>query len=291
MKPIPSHTSKAFNFAGWTTLLIACFGFSNLVTHAQELSEKDQKAKMRAVLEIKKFEDAPAAQADEIIDTEMKHFMQSDKEGAWWLINVVLPKYQANPQSLHEQYPDIFTKKDESPSIVSTVPEKIDAKMKFIGDLAEFPSDSEWKVIEASNVGKNLTSDSPLVHGITTEGKYVVVAYTVKNLTGKSRTLNQSPMLVDGSGSTYQALPLHEYWVKRLGNVTIELEQLPNKVAKKFAAIYEMPDENSVVCLVAHELGGVTKAEQKIVLVPRPKESEMTLKSEANETKKLSDQP
>jgi len=230
-------------------------------------SDEEKYLRLSAEL-IKSSLDAPAADQERVIPQLIDKFRRQYPQGFIYL-RVSLQQWTTNPSAYFARYPDIFVEKVEDTS-VSEMPNTITENTIFIGEPVFFKNDSEWKVIEAVSLGKNLPIILPLVKGQTTEGRYVFVVYTVKNLTGQSEAIMSSPKLSDGAGGKYEALPNESNWVHFAGVPAITMEQLPNRVTKKFAAIYEMPAGKGVYYFDAREIGTSHPAIIPITLAARP---------------------
>ena len=236
--------------------------------------EKEEKKYLRLAAEtIKKFEDAPAAEQERFIAKEADRFAKQYPRGFIYL-RASVQEWQRDPEAFHAKWPDVFKSSNE-PTAISVLPKSITTTTVFYDEPVLFANDSEWKVLGAVNVGKNLRSPNPLIKGLTTEGRYVVVVYTVKNLTGKPQMVAAAPRLSDAEGNTYDSLNEDALYVEELtGAKSITIEQLPNKLPKKFAAIYEMPDEQTPLFFDARELGKSVKPEiKRISLAQRPQGS------------------
>ena len=262
-----------FNLARITlTGAILTCAFASLVAQAEPSLADDEKMYMPLAAEtIKKFEDAPAAQQEEFITQEMNRFARKYPRGYIYL-RASIRAWQADPEAYHAKWPKIFAESKDEFAPASIAPKTVTPGMMFLNEAVQIENDSEWKILAAITVGKNLRSTNPLIGGLTTEGRYVFVIYTAKNLTGKPQTILASPQLSDAEGNTYDALHEESLYSEALaGAKTITIEQLPNKLAKKFAAIYELPEDPSVLYFNARQLGKTIAPEiKRIVLVDRP---------------------
>lgn len=276
---VPAFASLGFARGAFVTGVLAIACVVRVVAAESSLADEEKKYLRLAAETIKKFEDAPAAEQQRFISQEADRFAKQYPRGFIYL-RASVQEWQADPEAYHAKWPDVFKGTNE-PTAISVPPKTITADTVFYDEPVVFANDSEWKVLGAVNVGKNLRSASPLIKGMTTEGRYVVVVYTVKNMTGKPQMVALTPRLSDADGNTYDSLNEDALYVEELtGAKSITIEQLPNKLPKKFAAIYEMPDEQTPLFFDARELGKVIKPEiKKISLAQRPQGNQVAITS------------
>ena len=124
-----------------------------------------------------------------------------------------------------------------------------DAKAK-VGDKVTF-DDSEWTVTSARNLGSTLTSE--LLDNKQSEGKFIIVEFTVKNTTNEEDSIADSPELIDDKGRKYSMGEDLTMYIPGDAK-TITLETLPSGLAKKFQAIYEVPADATGLAFRAREL-------------------------------------
>lgn len=266
------HTIASLGFArvAFVTGVLVIASAVKVIAAEPSLADEEKKYLRLAAETIKKFEDAPAAEQERFIAKEADRFAKQYPRGYIYL-RASVQEWQSDAEAYHAKWPDVFKKSDE-PTAISIPPKNITETTVFYDEPVVFTNDSEWKVLGAVNMGKNLRSPSPLIKGMTTEGRYIVVVYTVKNMTGKPQMVALTPRLSDADGNTYDSLNEDALYVEELtGAKSITIEQLPNKLPKKFAAIYEMPDEETPLFFDARELGKSIKPEiKRISLAQRP---------------------
>ena len=250
-------------------LFLCLFVVLNSVDLLSQDNLSDQEKYMRlSALAIKQIMDVPAANQERLIPQIIDNFRRQYPDGDIYF-RASFQAWSKNPDAYCARYPDIFIEKEQDTS-ASSAPKLVTKDTLFIGDIVSFPSDSEWQVVEAVSIGKNLPTIEPFAKGKTTEGKYIIVIYRVKNITGKSESIFYSPTIIDESGNKYKALPDEALWTRKLtDSPSITIEQLPNRVAKKFAAIYEIPDDGSIYYFEARQLASSNPRLKPIVLAPR----------------------
>ncbi len=106
-----------------------------------------------------------------------------------------------------------------------------------MGMPVQFP-DSEWTVQDAKNLGGRLESRKPLQDDASTDGKFVAIQFSVKNL-GKSRIKIQKPKLVDALGREFAS---DEYDASTyLPSAKGMNRFIPPGMTRYFWALYELP--------------------------------------------------
>ena len=115
------------------------------------------------------------------------------------------------------------------------------AKVSMIGEKITF-NDSEWIVTDAQIKGKSMKSNNPFQEDATTEGKFVIVAYKVKNLSNKEERILDTPKIVDSQGREFREYDKGAFYIPENGK-TLIMDALPSGLQKQFYAVYEVADD------------------------------------------------
>jgi hypothetical protein len=120
--------------------------------------------------------------------------------------------------------------------------------------------DSVWVVKSAELCGKTMASNNTFQKGATTEGKFVRVQFSVKNLQNKQDSIMDHPKLMDSQGREFGLYDHASFYVPK-GTKTMVLEQLPPSMTKEYWAVYEVPDDSTGIRFKARSLSafGATK--------------------------------
>ena len=101
-------------------------------------------------------------------------------------------------------------------------------------------ADSEWIVMEARDVGKEMKSNSEFVDETkTTQGRFIQVHYKVTNTTKKEEMLLDRPKIVDGRGREFGPVDMESFYVPRRAK-TIGLDTLQPSIAKEYWTVIEV---------------------------------------------------
>ena len=112
------------------------------------------------------------------------------------------------------------------------LPEKQKKASYKINDIVKF-DDSEWVVLEAKKLGKRIKSNNMFQEDATTEGFFIRVKYSVKNIQNKEDTVMEGPKLVDSEGREYGEYDGQSFYIPENAK-TITGETLTPGLAKKF---------------------------------------------------------
>jgi len=110
-----------------------------------------------------------------------------------------------------------------------------------INDIVKF-DDSEWVVLEAKKLGKRIKSNNMFQEDATTEGYFIRVKYSVKNLQNKEDTILEGPKLVDSEGREYREFDEQAFYIPK-NTKTIMGETLTSGLSKKFYSVFEVPED------------------------------------------------
>lgn len=131
---------------------------------------------------------------------------------------------------------------------------KDEAKMAAkIGDTVKF-KDSEWTVIKAEDKGTTLKSNNQFQEAAKSDGgKFIVVAFKVKNLGQKEERILDHPKLKDSQGSEFGTIDMQSIYIPD-GKKTMGLEALPSSLVKEFWAVYEVAGDSKGLQFMAREV-------------------------------------
>ena len=115
------------------------------------------------------------------------------------------------------------------------------AKVSMIGEKITF-NDSEWIVTDAQIKGKSMKSNNPFQEDATTEGKFVIVAFKIKNLSNKEERILDTPKIVDSQGREFREYDKGSFYIPENGK-TLIMDALPSGLQKQFYAVYEVADD------------------------------------------------
>ncbi len=109
--------------------------------------------------------------------------------------------------------------------------------------LAKF-KDSEWEILSAGNWGQHMKSLNPFQEDATTSGKFIIIKYSVTNLTNKEKSFFVNPKLKTSDGREYNCYVSQSFYIPEGGEL-INFKALPAGLQKTFYVIYEVPSDAS----------------------------------------------
>jgi hypothetical protein len=118
-----------------------------------------------------------------------------------------------------------------------------DGNTQNIGEIVKF-DDSEWIILSAQNLGQEIKSNNLILDDATTNGKFIIIQYSVKNLSKKGELIFETPVLVDSEGREFNEYDNQEFYLPASAK-TLMGESLPPSIIKKFYAIYEVAQDSN----------------------------------------------
>jgi hypothetical protein len=114
-----------------------------------------------------------------------------------------------------------------------------------LGEIVKFP-DSEWTVLSARNIGSTAKSTNLFAEDATTDGKFIIVQFQVKNISKQTESILETPILVDSEQREFKEYSEQDFYIPANAK-SIMMEQLPPSIPKKFYAMYEVPLDSKKV--------------------------------------------
>lgn len=133
-----------------------------------------------------------------------------------------------------------------------------------IGDLITFPNDSEWVVDEAKDLGKTAKSNNQFQENLSTEGRYVLVKFSVKNLGPKEIRVFSQPEAIDSQGRKFKTVDSATFFIPKDGK-TLALEGVGPGLKKSFYTLYELPPDATAIKMEVWEAHKPFAADTKAV--------------------------
>ena len=130
-----------------------------------------------------------------------------------------------------------------------------------VGDVVTFDNDSEWLITEAKFIGSTANPNNPFQEPLKTEGRFLQVKFSVKNLGSKELRVFSNPKLTDAKAREFKAIDLVAFYIPK-GTKTLPLEGIGPGINRPFHAIYELPADAEDLTLEVWEtqmpFGGAT---------------------------------
>lgn len=121
-----------------------------------------------------------------------------------------------------------------------------------VGDEVNF-SDSSWVVLTAKDAGKRLKSNNPFQEAAETDGRFILVTFSVVNKTPKEERILDEPVLVDSKRREFRVLDEQMFYIPE-GKKILILESLPPSIKREFHAVYEVASDARDLKFAAREL-------------------------------------
>lgn len=141
------------------------------------------------------------------------------------------------------------------------------------GDLVQL-SDSEWILVDSENVGNILYSNNFLVDNKTTNGKFISITFTIKNISQTEIEFNpfisrQHPNLYDSKGREFKYIDdLYAFLPK--GSVSTDSYSanttIPPGIEREFYAIYEVARDGGYLYAIFKSLSDRGDEGRKVLL-------------------------
>lgn len=122
-----------------------------------------------------------------------------------------------------------------------------------MGDTVTF-DDSDWIVVDAKDLGKNLVSNLDPDDKKTTDGKFVQVHFKVTNKGKKEEMVLDPPKVLDDKGREFGPVDMQSFYVPKNAK-TLALDSLPPSMQREYYTIIEVPADAKTLKFEIHGLG------------------------------------
>jgi hypothetical protein len=128
-----------------------------------------------------------------------------------------------------------------------------------VGDIVTL-SDSEWVVIEATDEGTSLRSNSSMTDETKdARGRFIQVHYKVVSRAGREQPVLRHPKIVDDAGHEFRSIDMERFYVPPESK-TIALEPLQPGLPAEFWTVIDVPSDAKGLKFQVEGLGmGVEK--------------------------------
>ena len=167
---------------------------------------------------------------------------------------VVAATESGSATNFDEDFSDNLSSSDDPP---------INQAVASIGDKVKM-NDSVWEVVSAKELG-NMLDETDFAEAKRSEGKFIYVQYKVTNNTAEEQAVLFTPSIRDSKGRRFEEMDDLEFYLKD-NETGMTMEQLPSGLAKKFAAIFEVPADASGFMFMARDFEAFQKQEKGIKL-------------------------
>lgn len=107
-----------------------------------------------------------------------------------------------------------------------------------IGDEIDM-GDSKWIVMDAEDLGSELSSTNQFIDDLNTDGRFVRVEFKIENNTNEEVRIWDTPPIEDAQGRNFEQIDQQSSYLPEDAN-TLLLEAIPAGMSREFYGIYEV---------------------------------------------------
>ena len=141
---------------------------------------------------------------------------------------------------------------------------KAEEKPAQVGDTITFDADSEWVVEEAKDLGQKARSNNQFQEDLKTEGRFVQVKFSVKNLGPKEIRVFSNPEAQDSQGRRFKSIDMITFYIPKDAK-SMSLEGVGPGLKKTYYTVYELPPDAADIQMEVWEAHKAFGGDKKLV--------------------------